>query len=653
MTTQPCLFILKGLKKHEKEFINLLSTIENNQSKFSELWEKLGDIFPSTFTNSSFQIVTVNQFTTTNSSKSVSYQICKKTVRSITELKLLFVEETEKLVEQRDNLLDEFKNLMQNGITSELVETSADCHLREKLFASLSKNKPVLPKCGLCRCDKGLRTYSNQLFANSDTINKLVATSKQTEDGESREEEPEINTHRSYSDLEKLFRFVHSLVRRDETLKEDGAVAKHLVDSYELLKNEFKILTQLWLYASDEISALDELAMTKLRMVLRDEYDDDIQRYDFGNVIARGGVDYTHRMHEEKREQSFTDVKKKFGQLMYLENLVKSNALQVNTENEELCPCCQSKLGYKWFVLKCGHSFCEECTLNGMQRIHSTIKCPYCRETCTDKDQYLVTTISAELDHRHENPTLLMQVSGQVNLDQSGYESYNKNELANVKIKVSKLNFFKYFIPHFRTLNIKKGNTSSAKVLGIVKCLIEIVKAGPEDKCIVFSEHITMLELITELLRENGIGYKLIKAAPSLQANIQEYKRDPSMNVLLMPYSFGANGLNVIEATHVLLVEPTLNRSQEAQAIGRVHRIGQTKPTTVYRFIIRNTIEELVFNLFKNSTSYSKRKSVEGTSADEYSSTKFASANQNQLVTDNQAKKVLTIKDIKDLFQKL
>ena len=69
-----------------------------------------------------------------------------------------------------------------------------------------------------------------------------------------------------------------------------------------------------------------------------------------------------------------------------------------------------------------------------------------------------------------------------------------------------------------------------------------------------------------------------------------------------MTYSFGANGLNLIEATHVLLVEPTLNRSQEIQAIGRVHRIGQTKPTFVYRFLVNNTIEDLVYNLFKKNS---------------------------------------------------
>jgi E3 ubiquitin-protein ligase SHPRH len=185
-----------------------------------------------------------------------------------------------------------------------------------------------------------------------------------------------------------------------------------------------------------------------------------------------------------------------------------------------------------------------------------------------------------------------------------------------------------------------KGECNSAKVEGIVKCLVKILDQEPDAKCLVFSEHATVLEMIGNLLTENLIQYVYAKSTNILKKHIDDFKNNLATSVLLMPYSYGANGLNIIEATHVLLVEPTLNKSQEVQAIGRVHRIGQTKPTFVYRFLIRNTIEELVYSLFKSSTSYSK----------DSLTSKAGTSKSLENVDQCEAEKVITINDIKALF---
>lgn len=56
--------------------------------------------------------------------------------------------------------------------------------------------------------------------------------------------------------------------------------------------------------------------------------------------------------------------------------------------------------------------------------------------------------------------------------------------------------------------------------------------------------------------------------------------------MLLLLVQHGANGLNLLEAQHVILVEPLLNPGTEAQAINRVHRVGQKKKTFVHRFFV-------------------------------------------------------------------
>lgn len=163
-----------------------------------------------------------------------------------------------------------------------------------------------------------------------------------------------------------------------------------------------------------------------------------------------------------------------------------------------------------------------------------------------------------------------------------------------------------------------------------------------------------MLEMIVELLQANSIEYRLAKDNKSLQRHIDDFRHDPDINVLLMPYSLGANGLNIIEATHVLLVEPTLNRSQEFQAIGRVHRIGQTRPTFVYRFMIKSSIEQLVYDLLKSNSSYTDTNgsgSGSGAAASNMPNTSKRLAEIDEQKAEKS--KMLCLRDVKKLFLNL
>ncbi|KAJ9539861.1 hypothetical protein OSB04_026367 [Centaurea solstitialis] len=107
-----------------------------------------------------------------------------------------------------------------------------------------------------------------------------------------------------------------------------------------------------------------------------------------------------------------------------------------------------------------------------------------------------------------------------------------------------------------------------------------------------------------------------------------------SIQVMLLLIQHGANGLNLLEAQHVILVEPLLNPAAEAQAISRVHRIGQTKKTLVHRFIVKGTVEESLYKLNKSRRDRDK------------DSGSFISGNKK-----NQDQPVLTLKDVESLFK--
>ncbi|KAI8909113.1 SNF2 family N-terminal domain-containing protein [Gorgonomyces haynaldii] len=118
----------------------------------------------------------------------------------------------------------------------------------------------------------------------------------------------------------------------------------------------------------------------------------------------------------------------------------------------------------------------------------------------------------------------------------------------------------------------------------IVKHMLHLLSQDPNVKCLVFSQWMSVLEIIAQALRENHIGYLMhegqgfsdVKISSKRGEAAQQFASDPRLTAFMLHAKSQSSGLTLTCAHHVFLVEPVLNKGMELQAIGRVHRIEET-----------------------------------------------------------------------------
>eukprot|EP00212_Chloropicon_laureae_P005714 CAMPEP_0197490264 /NCGR_PEP_ID=MMETSP1311-20131121/4841_1 /TAXON_ID=464262 /ORGANISM="Genus nov. species nov., Strain RCC856" /LENGTH=246 /DNA_ID=CAMNT_0043034749 /DNA_START=60 /DNA_END=800 /DNA_ORIENTATION=+ len=143
--------------------------------------------------------------------------------------------------------------------------------------------------------------------------------------------------------------------------------------------------------------------------------------------------------------------------------------------------------------------------------------------------------------------------------------------------------------------SIKVKGSYGSKIEAVVKRVLSILERDGTAKLLVFSEWQDVLELVAHAFQGNRVDFVYAKGKAAMSKAVKRFKSEAS--VMMLPVKLGANGLNLIEAQHVILIEPLLDPAKEAQAFGRVDRIGQTKKTFVHRFIMAQTVEEKVYLL--------------------------------------------------------
>ncbi|NXC02132.1 SHPRH ligase, partial [Orthonyx spaldingii] len=429
--------------------------------------------------------------------------------------------------------------------SKQVIEAATICHLRPVRLP--------LNNCVFCKADELFTEYESKLFMHS-VKGQMAIFEEMIEDQEGLVDDRLPTTSRGLwatSETERALKALLSFAkahRMDARLTEEGSI---FLELFEAWKKEYKLLHEYWMVLRDHVSAIDELAMATERLRVRHP-DEPKPNPPVLHIIEPHEVEQNRVKLLNDKAVAKSQLQKKLGQLLYLTNLEKSQDKTTGGVNPEPCPICARQLGRQWAVLTCGHCFCNECIAIIIQQYsvgtrRSSIKCAICRQTTSHKEISYVFTAEAA------------------------------NQEDDIPVKGS----------------------HSTKVEAVVRTLKRIQFKDPGAKSLVFSTWQDVLDIISKALYDNNMIFSQINGISKFQENLSAFKYDPNINILLLPLHTGSNGLNIIEATHVLLVEPILNPAHELQAIGRVHRIGQTKSTIVHRFLIKATIEERMQTMLK------------------------------------------------------
>lgn len=342
---------------------------------------------------------------------------------------------------------------------------------------------------------------------------------------------------------ERLLKVIFNNAKRSNFDEENIEMGKFFFKYLEALKKKYKMLAQLWVELNFTVSAYDELNMCKTKMQVVNSIEE-ITEEDarFRLKITKHEVEDQIEIFNSQMFEADSLFDRLNGRLKYLDHLKERNEIPV-------CPICTVQAKERYYVTVCGHSICAECFIkltkdkrrfSNYERLK--INCPICRTT-----QEIGNILAVTCNIQQEN-------------SESIVGSY------------------------------------SPKIDEIIRCVLKLRREEPDVKILIFSQWDSILSAIITGLKENQITYRA-SFSSNFSKQIEEFKDSTTgITCMMLNLKFAGKGLNLTEATHAFLVEPILNADEELQAIGRIHRIGQTRETFVHKFITKETIEETLYD---------------------------------------------------------
>ncbi|XP_050234352.1 helicase-like transcription factor CHR28 isoform X2 [Mercurialis annua] len=242
----------------------------------------------------------------------------------------------------------------------------------------------------------------------------------------------------------------------------------------------------------------------------------------------------------------------------------------------------------------CGHVFCNQCIcehLTGDDNICPTSKCKVRLNTsCV----FSKATLNSCLSDQPAQDGFGSELGGEPKpySEDISYDSSKIRAALEVLQSLSKPQGYKATNGSLDDETDKRNILVDENVNGLVKVV--------GDKALVFSQWTKMLDLLEAGLKSSSLQYRRLDGTMSVVARdkaVKDFKTLPEVTVMIMSLKAASLGLNMVAACHVILLDLWWNPTTEDQAIDRAHRIGQTRPVTVLRLTVKDTVEDRILAL--------------------------------------------------------
>ncbi|MFL5335948.1 MAG: DEAD/DEAH box helicase, partial [Geminicoccaceae bacterium] len=145
-----------------------------------------------------------------------------------------------------------------------------------------------------------------------------------------------------------------------------------------------------------------------------------------------------------------------------------------------------------------------------------------------------------------------------------------------------------------------KAAVPSAKLTAFLD-LVDELRAS-RHRALVFSQFVGHLALMRAALDARGVSYQYLDGstpAADRERRVAAFQGGEG-ELFLISLRAGGTGLNLTAADYVVHLDPWWNPAVEDQASDRAHRIGQTRPVTIYRLVMQDSIEERIVALHRD-----------------------------------------------------